>query len=127
MTFWEDTGTAEILALDMVEDEHDLHRLLAAISKPQKWAPSRSRCMQCKATLGTFARAIHCRHCGRMVCGACSHRSLAAHFFPKSFELNDSAWVCLVCEKILVSRREDEFSDTQPATSYLEDDEDRMY
>ena len=117
ISFWDDMGTSEILALDMVKDEHSLHRILAAINKPQKWAPARTWCMHCNAMLGSFARALHCRHCGRLVCGACSPRSLPAEFFPKSFEIYESSWVCVVCEKILVGRKEDNSSTTQPTTA----------
>ena len=114
-------GTSAVLALDMISDENALHRVLAAISKPQKWAPNRSWCMQCKTTLGSFARSLHCCHCGRLVCGACSQRSLSAEYFPKSFEIFESSWVCIVCEKILVSRQKDDVS-TQPATSIVDGD-----
>jgi len=117
VSFWDDIGRSEVLALDMVADEHALHRILAAINKPQKWAPKRSCCMHCHTVLGSFARALHCRHCGRLVCGACSPRSLAAEFFPKSFEIYESSWVCVVCEKILVGRKEDNSSATQPTVT----------
>lgn len=113
-------GTTEILALDMVSDENSLHRLLAAISKPQKWAPNRPWCMQCKTIMGSFARSLHCRHCGRLVCGACSQRSLPPDYFPESFEIYESCWVCIVCEKILVSRNDDE-DVTPPSASVIED------
>jgi hypothetical protein len=123
-SFWDEMNTSEILPLDMVQDEHSLHRLLAAIAKPPKWAPSRPWCMHCKAVLGSFARALHCRHCGRLICGACAPRTLNAEFFPKSFEIYESSWVCTVCEKILVSRKEESGSGaTLPTASSSKDEE----
>lgn len=119
-------GTSEVLALDMVDDEHTLHRILAAINRPQKWAPSRPWCMQCRAMLGSFAQALHCRHCGRLICGACAPRVLAPQFFPKSFEIYESSWVCVVCDRILVGRKEESSSMTQPSTSFHDDDDDRI-
>ena len=95
-----------MLALDMVKDTSSLVSILSAISVPQKWAPSRTWCMQCKTTLGTFARALHCRHCGRFVCGDCSPRTLSKEHFPADFEIDDNAWVCTLCEKILVARKD---------------------
>ena len=102
-----------MLALDMVKKDHHLRRILGAISVPQHWAPSRKWCMQCKVTLGTFARALHCGHCGRFVCGDCAPRSLSADYFPSEFEIEEPAWVCLVCDKILVARKE--FGCTTPS------------
>jgi hypothetical protein len=106
VSFWEDMGSSSVLALDMVKDEHSLYRILSAISQPQKWPPSRSWCMQCKGTIGTFARALHCRHCGRFVCGDCSPGTLTPDYFPKDFDVDENSWVCRLCEKILVSRKE---------------------
>lgn len=124
---WDDMGTSEVLALDMVQDdEHSLHRILAAITRKPKWAPSRNSCMHCKLVLGSFAKSRHCRHCGRSVCGNCSHRSLGAELFPKSFGIQESSWVCIVCENILMSRQEENGSETQPNSSIQEDsDEER--
>jgi myosin-5 len=126
VSFWDGINTSEVLALDMVSDEHNLHRILAAINRPQKMAPARSWCMHCKSTLGSFARALHCRHCGRLVCGACAPRAMAAEFFPKSFEIYEASWVCVVCEKVLVSRKEDNSSMTQPTTSSSTADDSRL-
>lgn len=106
VSFWDDRGSSSVLALDMVKKDHHLKRILGAISVQQKWAPSRKWCMQCKVTLGTFARALHCGHCGRFVCGDCAPRSLPGDYFPRDFVFDESAWVCLLCEKILIARRE---------------------
>ena len=109
VSFWDDNNSSSVLALDMVKHERQLVRILSAITAPQKWAPSRSWCMQCKISLGTFARALHCRHCARFVCGDCAPRTLSADFFPSPefLEADESeGWVCLPCEKILVSRKE---------------------
>ena len=126
ISFWDDMNTSDILALDMVSDENNLHRILAAINRPQKMAPARSWCMHCKASLGSFARALHCRFCGRHVCGACASRAMTAEFFPKSFEIYEASWVCVVCEKVLVTRKEDNSSMTQPTTSSSTADDSRL-
>jgi len=131
VSFWDDKGSSNVLAMDMVKNERHLSRILSAVTAPQKWAPSRSWCMHCNTTLGTFARALHCRHCGRFVCGDCSSRALSPDFFPADFEIDKSAWVCLLCEKILVSRKEfghnapllqnlDECSSTHLSSSFHE-------
>jgi hypothetical protein len=120
-------GTTDVLALDMVSDEHSIHRILAAITRPPKWAPTRPWCMQCKSILGSYSRAMHCGHCGRHLCGGCIQRTLPPDYFPKSFEMYEPAWVCHVCEKILVSRKEDFLSNssgsTHPVSSIADEDE----
>ena len=126
MSFWEDMGSSEVLALDMVEDENDLRRILTAVSRQQKWAPTRSWCMHCKSVLGTYARALHCRHCSRLICGNCARSCMPPEDFPKSMEVKEPSWVCLVCEKILTARREETSSGTHPTSSYGDDDEDRF-
>ncbi|CAB9516200.1 Unconventional myosin [Seminavis robusta] len=108
VSFWDDKGSSGVLALDMVKKDSQCSRILAAISVPQKWAPSRSWCMQCKCNLGTFARALHCRHCGRFICGDCtSSGTLGPEYFPVSFETADISplYVCTLCEKILMARK----------------------
>lgn len=107
ISFWDDKGSSSVLALDMVKDESSLVNILSAITQPQKWAPTRTWCMECKMTLGTFARALHCRHCGRFVCGDCCPRTLSSDYFPPDFEVDEnSAWICVPCDKILVGRKE---------------------
>lgn len=126
VSFWDDMGSSEVLPLDMVQDENTLYRILAAITHPPKWAPTRTWCMSCRTPLGSFARAIHCRHCGRHVCGACTRCTLAPEFFPKTFDIYEASWVCVVCEKILVARKEDNSTETQPMSS-VGDEEERFY
>ena len=116
-------GSSDVLALDMVSEETSIHRLLAAINGPPKWAPSRPWCMQCKSPQGSSERAFNCQHCGRHVCDSCTRRVLSPDFFPKPFDICEASWVCLVCEDILVSRKED-FSNsstsiTNPASSFV--------
>jgi len=106
--FWNDMGdSSEVLALDMVEDERNLNRILSAITKPSKWAPARSWCMQCKSRLGSFARALHCRHCSRLICSGCASSCLPTDYFPKAFDVKEPSWVCGLCEKILLTRKDD--------------------
>lgn len=135
-----------VLALDMVESTDDLSKLLSSITKPQKWAPSRSWCMHCRGVIGTFQRALHCGHCGRFVCGSCSSCRLTPDYFPSNFDIDEPTWVCIPCEKILITRKENGVTNhnlittttksrvydehwsestrsTQPASSYHNDDD----
>jgi myosin-5 len=125
---WDEMGTTDVLALDMVSDDHAIYRILSAIKKPRKWAPSRPWCMQCKTLFGSGSRAIHCGHCGRHVCGGCTRRTLPPECFPKSFDIFEPSWVCVVCEKILMDRKEDFFSNSSGSThpiSSIGDEEDQ--
>lgn len=119
-------GCAEVLALDMVTDEHSLYRILAAMTRPQKLAPIRSWCMQCKSLLDPIGSALHCHHCGSHICCACSRCTLAPDYFPKSFGIYEPSPVCLVCEKILVARKEENSSSTQPISSLVDEDDRSM-
>lgn len=121
--FWDDKGSSEILALDMVQDSSTLYRILAAISTPHAWAPARSWCMHCQSALGTFSRAMHCRHCSRLICGSCAIACLPPEYFPKSFDIHEASWVCVLCEKILIARRDENSNSTHPTSSYGDDDE----
>jgi hypothetical protein len=121
--FWDDMGSAEVIALDMVTDDHSLHRILAAITRPPKLAPTRTWCMHCKSSLGSIARSLHCRHCGSHICSACSRCTLTPDYFLKSFDIYEPSSVCLVCEKILVARKEENSSSTQPISSVEDEDE----
>lgn len=123
--FWKDTGSSDVLALDMVENENDLRRILAAITVPHKVAPTRCRCMQCNAILRTRSRSVHCRHCSRITCGACLSSCLPPEYFLKSFKVSEPSWACTVCEKILTARKEVMSNGTHPTSSYGEDDDDR--
>jgi len=122
-------GSSSVLALDMVSEETSIHRLLAAINGPPKWAPNRPWCMQCKSREMPSDRPLHCQHCGRHICSNCTKRALSPDFFPKSFNIYEASWVCFVCEDILVSRKE-EFSNstgvTNPASSFTAED-DRLH
>ena len=125
-------GSPSVVALDMLSDETSIHRLLAAISGPPKWAPIRPWCMQSKTPSGPSDKLFHCHHCGRHVSAHYTRGGLGPEFFPKSFNITDVALVCTVCEDILVSRKEDLSNSTgvtNPASSFaassliIEDDE----
>jgi len=119
--FWDSKCTNEVLPLDMISDDDWLYQILAAISKPQKPSPKRSWCLHCKDPLGKFVRAKHCQYCGRLVCKSCFKRKLKPKYFPRSFEIYESALVCVVCEEILTSReKEEDMSNTQPTSSLME-------
>jgi hypothetical protein len=52
--------------------------------------------------------------------------TLAPEFFPKTFEIYEPSWVCCVCEKILIARKEDNSTGTQPISSVGDEDEQRL-
>jgi ankyrin repeat protein len=117
VAFWNDMGEDGVLPLDMVTDDHSLHRVLASISTLQIQMPSRGRCMQCKASLGTFSRVQHCHHCGRHLCLPCCNKLLGVDYFPKFCAVLQASSVCTACEQILLSRKDEETTDeTQPTT-----------
>jgi hypothetical protein len=117
--------SCDVLSLDMVEDKHDLYRILSAITAPHKPAPARPWCMHCKNVVGKHVHALHCRHCSRLVCDICVSCCLPPEYFPKSFQISDPSWVCTVCEKILVNRKDEVASGrTMPSSSYGDEDED---
>lgn len=130
--FWDHVESSGVLALDMVEKQDDLRRILSVITTSHQFAPSRSHCMQCKTTLSTFSRAHHCRNCSRLTCKDCSKACLPPEYFPKNFKVSEPSWACTVCEKILTARKEVLSDTTRPTSSYGEggddddeDDEDR--
>lgn len=120
-SFWYDNGSNEVLSIDMVVEDHDLHRILSTLSRPPRLAPARNWCMQCKRVLGSHTRALHCGHCSRLICNACTNSCLPADYFPKSFDVCEASWVCLICEHVLANRKEDHSygtMPTQPASSF---------
>jgi hypothetical protein len=51
-------------------------------------------------------------------------------YFPKSFEIFEPSWVCIVCEKILMDRKEDFLSNSSGSThpiSSIGGEEDLLY
>jgi ankyrin repeat protein len=126
-SFWKDMGSSRVVALDMVDDSIDTFRILSAIVMPHKLAPARSWCMNCKIILGRSSRCLHCRHCSRLICDACTHSCLSSEYFPKSFKVTSPSWVCVVCERILTSQKEVLSNVTHPISSYGDDDEDDRY
>ncbi|KAF4323723.1 hypothetical protein BBO99_00000840 [Phytophthora kernoviae] len=72
-------------------DRKILRLLCSKISYPPVWVPNTDRksCMGCLrnfSRLGVGVRRHHCRHCGRLVCGRCSHVSVESEAFPETFE-----------------------------------------
>ena len=120
-SFWYDHGSNCVLPIDMVVEDHDLHRILSALPKAPRGALARDWCMQCKQSLGSTARAVHCSHCSRLVCHSCTSSCLPPEYFPKTFEIRDATHVCVVCEQILTTRKDDNSFGTvltQPVSSY---------
>ncbi|KAF1335609.1 Gpn-loop gtpase, partial [Globisporangium splendens] len=71
-----------------------LRQLFSKISYPPVWVPNdeRKNCMLCSRKFNRFnigIRRHHCRHCGRICCGQCSHVSVESDKFPKTFEEED--------------------------------------
>lgn len=70
------------------------------------WDPNDSSpaCVLCGTRWGrVFNRRHHCRHCGRLVCEACSSRRLK---LPKSDQPDVPQRVCDACHKMLRRREE---------------------
>lgn len=68
-----------------------LRHLFSKISYPPVWVPNdeRKNCMLCSRKFNRFSIGIrrhHCRHCGRLCCGQCSHVSVESVKFPKTFD-----------------------------------------
>ncbi|KAE9033452.1 hypothetical protein PR003_g9243 [Phytophthora rubi] len=106
----------------MVFDKVDrkvLRQLCAKISYPPVWVPNMDRkdCMICQRTfsrLGVGVRRHHCRHCGRLICGRCSHVSVESEAFPTTFighidrnpsdERSNLKRVCKTCSSVFDER-----------------------
>ncbi|TYZ62594.1 hypothetical protein PybrP1_002354 [[Pythium] brassicae (nom. inval.)] len=68
-----------------------LRQLCSKIAFPPVWVPDaeRAACMLCARAFSRFGLGVrrhHCRHCGRLCCGQCSHVSVESARFPKTFE-----------------------------------------
>lgn len=68
-----------------------LRQLVSKITFPPVWVPDaeRTACMLCArmfSRLGLGVRRHHCRHCGRLSCGQCSHVSVESARFPLAFD-----------------------------------------
>lgn len=74
------------MAFDKV-NRRVLRRLLSKISTPPTWVrdDERPNCMICAKKFSLATRRHHCRHCGRILCGECSHLSVESVKFPKAF------------------------------------------
>lgn len=115
-----------------IKDEHDkmvfdkvnrkvLRQLFSKISFPPVWVPDQERktCMLCSRKFNRFNLGIrrhHCRHCGRICCGQCSHVSVESVKFPKTFEDRlkkgsaatnaEKKRVCKTCSVVFKDREE---------------------
>jgi hypothetical protein len=96
-----------------------LRQLINKISFPPVWVPDaeRSHCMLCSrkfSRLRIGVRRHHCRHCGRICCGQCSHVSVESVAFPETFEERlkkgsaagneDKKRVCKTCSSVFKER-----------------------
>ncbi|CEG42290.1 myosin-like protein [Plasmopara halstedii] len=106
----------------MVFDKVDckvLRQLLGKIAFPPVWVPDseRKNCMICLRDfnrLGVGVRRHHCRHCGRLICGRCSHVSVESEAFPSTFvghidrnpsdERSNLKRVCKTCSNVFDER-----------------------
>lgn len=122
VAFWE-SKEEQVLALDMVENQVDLDRILSAVSRQQQHAPARRCCMECKAALRSFSRTVHCGHCARLLCKKCASSCRREDFFPKYCKVTEPSWACSACERILISQKEGmSIAATHPTSSYGEED-----
>lgn len=111
-----------------LKDEHEkmvfdkvnrktLRQLFSKIAYPPVWVPDaeRSACMLCARAFSRLrigVRRHHCRHCGRLCCGQCSHVSIETSKFPKAFEAQvtstnaaaDKHRVCKTCSAVFHDR-----------------------
>lgn len=100
-------------------DRKILRQLCGRISYPPVWVANTDRksCMGCLrnfSPLGVGVRRHHCRHCGRLVCGRCSHVSVESEAFPTTFighidrnpsdERSNIKRVCKTCSSVFDER-----------------------
>ncbi|POM77132.1 GPN-loop GTPase, partial [Phytophthora palmivora] len=100
-------------------DRKVLRQLCGKISYPPVWVPNLERkgCMICLrnfSRLGVGVRRHHCRHCGRLICGRCSHVSVESEAFPSTFighidrnpsdERSNLKRVCKTCSSVFDER-----------------------
>lgn len=100
-------------------DRKVLRQLCGKISYPPVWVPNMERkgCMICLrnfSRLGVGVRRHHCRHCGRLICGRCSHVSVESEAFPSTFighidrnasdERSNLKRVCKTCSSVFDER-----------------------
>uniref|UniRef100_A0AAV1T6J1 FYVE-type domain-containing protein n=1 Tax=Peronospora matthiolae TaxID=2874970 RepID=A0AAV1T6J1_9STRA len=96
-----------------------LRQLCGKIAYPPVWIPNvaRKSCMSCErhfSHLNIGVRRHHCRHCGRLVCGRCSHVSVESEAFPRTFighidrtmseERSTLKRVCTTCSSVFDER-----------------------
>ncbi|GMF11733.1 unnamed protein product [Phytophthora lilii] len=114
-----DTKDAQGLMVFEKVDRKVLRQLCGKISYPPVWVPNTERkgCMICLrnfSRLGVGVRRHHCRHCGRLICGRCSHVSVESEAFPTSFighidrnpsdERSNLKRVCKTCSSVFDER-----------------------
>ncbi|CAI5746521.1 unnamed protein product [Peronospora destructor] len=100
-------------------DQKMLRQLCGKIVYPPVWIPNTERksCMSCLRNfgpLGLGVRRHHCRHCGRLICGRCSHVSVESEAFPTAFvgqidrnpsdERSNLKRVCKICSSVFDER-----------------------
>ncbi|KAG7389388.1 hypothetical protein PHYPSEUDO_010516 [Phytophthora pseudosyringae] len=100
-------------------DRKVLRQLCGKISYPPVWVLNveRKSCMICLRNfnrLGLGVRRHHCRHCGRLICGRCSHVSVESEAFPSAFlghidrnpsdERSNLKRVCKTCSSVFDER-----------------------
>ncbi|KAF1790960.1 GPN-loop GTPase 3 [Phytophthora cactorum] len=100
-------------------DRKVLRQLCGKIAYPPVWVPNMERkgCMICLrnfSRLGVGVRRHHCRHCGRLICGRCSHVSVESEAFPSTFighidrnasdERSNLKRVCKTCSSVFDER-----------------------
>jgi ankyrin repeat protein len=112
-------------------DRKVLRQLCGKISHPPVWVPNTDRksCMICLRNFSRFGvgvRRHHCRHCGRLICGRCSHVSVESEAFPDTFaghidrnpsdERSNLKRVCKTCSSVFDERAK-QAKDSSPGSN----------
>lgn len=69
-----------------------------------RWVPDEevAYCQTCRSEFDWVNRKHHCRHCGHVFCGSCTHQSC---LLPDEFGLRDPQRVCAECHRLLLPQQ----------------------
>lgn len=96
---------------------YSLGTLLSHLRAPPAWTADdeNSTCTLCDKSFSVSHRRHHCRHCGRLVCKACSPMKV---FIPKFGITQKPVRVCSVCHSLLSFPRASEHEFLQQIPSW---------
>jgi len=101
-----DITPLDIPSGDAIQETNYLNqrnKMLVALPKEPTWLPDAlaPSCQVCKKKqFSSLTRRHHCRHCGRVVCDACSSKK---SFIPKFTVVKEAVRVCTQCHPVLTS------------------------